>query len=102
MDALAQIHGTVSETTRTQLGRTFREFAESRTALAALGFVVVLAALALLAPLVAPQNPYDLAQISIMDNKLPPGSHGFSGLSMRSEPTTRGATCFRRSCSACG
>jgi peptide/nickel transport system permease protein len=79
MDALAQIHGTVSETTGTQLGRVLREFAESRTALAALGFVVVLAALALLAPLVAPQNPYDLAQISIMDNKLPPGSHGFSG-----------------------
>jgi peptide/nickel transport system permease protein len=80
MDALAQIHGTIAETTGTQLGRALREFAESRTALAALGFVVVLAALALLAPLVAPQNPYDLAQISIMDNKLPPGSRGFSGL----------------------
>ena len=60
-------------------GRIFGEFAESRIALAALVFVALLVVLAILAPLAAPQNPYDLAQLSIMDNKLPPLSRGFSG-----------------------
>ena len=30
--------------------------------------------LALAAPWIAPQNPYDLAQLSILDNMLPPGA----------------------------
>jgi peptide/nickel transport system permease protein len=60
-------------------GRILAEFAESRVAVAALVFVALLVVLAILAPLVAPQNPYDLAQLSIMDNKLPPLSRGFSG-----------------------
>jgi peptide/nickel transport system permease protein len=60
-------------------GRILAEFAESRVALAALASVALLVALAILAPLVAPQNPYDLAQLSIMDNKLPPLSRGLSG-----------------------
>jgi len=55
------------------------EFAESRVAVGALAIVVLLLAVALLAPWVAPQNPYDLAQLSIMDNKLPPGSRNFEG-----------------------
>jgi peptide/nickel transport system permease protein len=42
----------------------------------ALGLMI---ALALLAPLLAPQNPYDLTGLSIMDNRLPPGSTGMSG-----------------------
>ena len=36
--------------------------------------------LALLAPLLAPQNPYDLTSLSIMDNRLPPGSTAMSGM----------------------
>jgi peptide/nickel transport system permease protein len=55
------------------------EFAESRVAVAALALVALLAVLALAAPWVAPQNPYDLSQLSIMDNRLPPLSRGFSG-----------------------
>lgn len=31
------------------------------------------------APLIAPQNPYDLAQIDIMSSKLPPGTPGYDG-----------------------
>jgi peptide/nickel transport system permease protein len=42
----------------------------------ALGIMI---ALALLAPLLAPQNPYDLTGLSIMDNRLPPGSTGMNG-----------------------
>jgi len=51
------------------------EFAESRLALLGLAMLVVIVGLALAAPLVSPQNPYDLAQLDIMDSKLPPGEH---------------------------
>jgi peptide/nickel transport system permease protein len=49
---------------------------------AILGLVVLLAAvvLATFAPLVAPQNPYDLSQLDIMDNMLPPGETLATGL----------------------
>jgi peptide/nickel transport system permease protein len=60
--------------------RLWQEFAESRVALVALACVVALFALALAAPWIAPQNPYDLAQLSILDNKLPPGSQSIDGL----------------------
>src|SRR6266853_4102415 len=59
--------------------RLWGEFAESRLAVVALACVVILFALALAAPWIAPQNPYDLSQLSIMDNKLPPGSRGLAG-----------------------
>lgn len=42
-----------------------------RLALLVLLFLVVCAAAA---PLIAPQNPYDLAQLDIMDGRLPPGT----------------------------
>jgi peptide/nickel transport system permease protein len=60
--------------------RLWRELAESRVALGALACVALLFALALAAPWIAPQNPYDLAQLSILDNKLPPGSQSIDGL----------------------
>jgi peptide/nickel transport system permease protein len=59
----------------TATGRLWADFAESRIAVAALVLVGVLIVLALAAPWIAPQNPYDLAQLSILDNMLPPGSH---------------------------
>src|SRR5262245_16713013 len=40
--------------------------------------VIVIAALA--APLIAPQDPYDLGSLSILDNRLPPGSLSTSGM----------------------
>ena len=58
----------------TPLGRFVSEFAESRLALAGLCLFVVIALLAIFASLIAPQNPYDLAQLDIMDGRLPPGS----------------------------
>src|SRR5438309_2899612 len=39
--------------------------------LALLGLVLLTA---IFAPLISPQNPYDLAQLDVMDNRLPPGS----------------------------
>lgn len=41
-------------------------------ALAAAVTLLLIAVLAILAPLIAPQNPYDLAQLDLMDSELPP------------------------------
>jgi peptide/nickel transport system permease protein len=77
--ALVDIRGGELEAWHARAGRTFGEFAESRTAVVALAVIVLLLALAVLAPWVAPQNPYDLSQLSIMDNKLPPLSRSLEG-----------------------
>jgi peptide/nickel transport system permease protein len=47
----------------------------------ALGLVILLliALVAAFSPLIAPQNPYDLAQIDVMDSRLPPGSRSSTG-----------------------
>ena len=49
------------------------EFAESRLALLGLAMLLAIVALAIAAPLVSPQNPYDLAQLDVLDSKLAPG-----------------------------
>ena len=59
--------------------RFWAEFRESKTAVVALAVVVLIIGIALLAPLVAPQNPYDLAQLDIMDGRLEPGSQNADG-----------------------
>ncbi|OUL98728.1 ABC transporter permease [Variovorax sp. JS1663] len=56
-----------------------RQYAESRLALAGALVLLLLALGALFAPLIAPQNPYDLAQLDILDARLPPGAHGDAG-----------------------
>jgi peptide/nickel transport system permease protein len=48
-------------------------FFESAGAVAGLAVLVTLILLALLAPFISPQNPYDLSQLDIMDNMLEPG-----------------------------
>jgi peptide/nickel transport system permease protein len=63
----------------TPFRRFAREFAESKLALIGLGIVTIVALLAILAPWIAPQNPYDLAQLDIMDGRLPPGSKSADG-----------------------
>ena len=49
------------------------EFAESRMALLGLGLLMVVLLVAVAAPIISPQNPYDLAQLDVMDSKLAPG-----------------------------
>jgi peptide/nickel transport system permease protein len=67
-------------TRRTPLQRFLLAFAASR--LAVLGFVLLSAiiVLAVVAPWIAPQNPYDLMQLDIMDGQLPPGSVSATGM----------------------
>jgi peptide/nickel transport system permease protein len=59
--------------------RRLSEFFESRSATFGLALLVLLLAAAIFAPWIAPQNPYDLAQLDIMDGKLPPGGASMDG-----------------------
>jgi peptide/nickel transport system permease protein len=61
------------------LARFWAEFRENRLAVAALLVVLLVVGLAVLAPLVAPQNPYDLAKLVLMDARRPPGFVGAGG-----------------------
>ena len=61
------------------LARIWAEFRENRVALGALIVVIAIALIALLAPLIAPQNPYDLASLVLMDARRPPGFLGSGG-----------------------
>ena len=58
------------------------EFFESKIATVALVILCVIAVLALIAPWITPQNPYDLAQVDVLDGKLPPGEKAFAGYTM--------------------
>ncbi len=49
------------------------EFAESRLAVLGLALLAVIVAVALAAPFISPQNPYDLAQLDVLDSRLAPG-----------------------------
>jgi peptide/nickel transport system permease protein len=55
------------------------DFAASRLALAGLLALALIVAVAVFAPLVSPQDPYDLAQLDLKDSRLPPGSSLLSG-----------------------
>jgi len=63
-----------------RLRRQLRDFMRSPGAVAGLTVLLVIICLALLAPLISPQNPYDLMQLDIMDGRLPPGSESMTGL----------------------
>jgi peptide/nickel transport system permease protein len=64
----------------TPFRRFMADFAASPTAVAALLLLTAIILLAALAPLISPQDPYDLSQLDIMDGRLPPGSVGGSGM----------------------
>ena len=58
-------------------------------------------AAALFAPWVAPHNPFDLRTLNLLDALTPPAwERRRQGRATCSAPTTRDATCCRRSCSA--
>ncbi|MCZ8311303.1 MAG: ABC transporter permease [Magnetospirillum sp.] len=61
------------------VARFWREFCENRVALAALIVVAATILLAIFAPLVVPQNPYDLASLALIDARRPPGYVGRGG-----------------------
>jgi peptide/nickel transport system permease protein len=59
--------------------RFWDELKQSRVAVAALIVVAIISALAIAAPLISPQNPYDLANLVLMDARRPPGFVGSKG-----------------------
>jgi len=70
----------VSETPRDLPAlRIWREYRRSKLALIGLVIILGLVAVALLAPWLSPQNPYDLAQLDFRDGRMHPGSAASSG-----------------------
>jgi peptide/nickel transport system permease protein len=56
------------------------DFAESPLAVGALATFAAVLFVALAAPLISPQDPYDLRQIDILDSRLPPGGQSMAGM----------------------
>ncbi len=65
---------------QTPFQRVAADFAQSKLALVGLAMLFVILLVALFAPLISPQNPYDLAQLDVLDSRLPPGSKSGNGL----------------------
>jgi peptide/nickel transport system permease protein len=59
---------------QTPFQRFVEDFAESKLAVAGAVMLAILVVIALTAPWISPQNPYDLAQLDVMDAKLEPGA----------------------------
>ena len=55
------------------------QFLASKLAVLGLALLVAFVLLAVFAPWIAPQNPFDIATLDIMDSKMPPGSTTFDG-----------------------
>lgn len=64
---------------RRALGRFVRNFSRSWIAVGAFGVLVLIILLAVFAPLIAPQNPYDLMQLDFLEGRSPPGTLGSGG-----------------------
>ena len=63
----------------TPLALFWSEFSENRIAVAALAVVVTVVLLAVFAPWLTPQDPYDLAKLTLRDARRPPGFVGAAG-----------------------
>ncbi|MCU0820087.1 MAG: ABC transporter permease [Beijerinckiaceae bacterium] len=65
-----------------EFARFVGRFLEDRVAVFGLALISIIVLLALFAPLIAPQNPYDLARVDIMDSRQPPGAKALDGFTM--------------------
>ncbi len=63
----------------TPLRRLAAGFATSKLALAGLALFLAILAVAAFAPFISPQNPYDLAQLDVLDSRLEPGARSGDG-----------------------
>lgn len=79
---MTDINLTTPPKVETPFGRFVSEFFESRIAGAAFVALVTIILLAILAPWITPQNPYDLGQVDVLDGRLPPGSMAYTGYTM--------------------
>jgi peptide/nickel transport system permease protein len=74
MSATSQAAAPMPPKQETPFRRFVSEYSESPVAVVSFIVVVLIVAIALLAPWISPQDPYDLAQLDIMDGRQPPGS----------------------------
>ncbi len=81
-DTTIQSAGPDAVKAETPFQRFRAEFFESRIAATAFVVLLIIVLLAILAPWITPQNPYDLAQVDVLDGRLPPGSKAFAGYTM--------------------
>jgi peptide/nickel transport system permease protein len=63
----------------TPFRRILSDFMANPTAVFGLVLLAAILAVAIAAPLISPQNPYDLAQLDVMDGRLPPGAKADGG-----------------------
>ena len=61
------------------LHRIVADFVANPVAVLGLAVLTAIVLIALFAPLISPQNPYDLAQLDVMDSRLPPRSPAGNG-----------------------
>ncbi|MGL5363688.1 MAG: ABC transporter permease [Bosea sp. (in: a-proteobacteria)] len=66
----------------TPFRRFLNAFLDDKVAVFGLAVFGIIVALALLAPFIAPQNPYDLRAVDLMDSKQPPGEMATEGFRM--------------------
>jgi peptide/nickel transport system permease protein len=59
---------------QTPLQRIVGDFLANPVAIFGLALLTLVVLAAIFAPIISPQNPYDLAQLDVMDSRLPPGS----------------------------
>ena len=64
----------------TPLRRFLRDFFASPVATGALLMLATIILIAVFAPVLSPQDPYDLGQVDIMDSRLPPGEQSMTGM----------------------
>ena len=70
---------TTAATVETPLRRFISDFAESKLAIVGMAVFSVVLFCAAFAPVISPTDPYDLSQLSILENTLPPGSASMKG-----------------------
>jgi peptide/nickel transport system permease protein len=66
-------------TEETPFQRIVGDFVANPVAVFGLVLLAIVMLTAIFAPLISPQNPYDLAQLDVMDSRLPPGSPSPTG-----------------------
>jgi peptide/nickel transport system permease protein len=76
----APVPAVAIEPAQTPWGRFWRQFAESRLAMLGLTMLLVIVLVALFAPWLAPQNPYDLTKLDLLDARQAPGAKSMDGL----------------------
>ena len=76
--------GVFTEATAVKVQTPFRrflsDFFESGTAIATFTVLLMIIFIAVLAPVISPTNPYDLAIVSVLDSRLPPGTRNLDGM----------------------